>query len=56
MREVSFRRSLAGFVELAQGHPRRLASLEDGLRNLETVVEAEASARDGRKPPAFATA
>ena len=44
VREVSFRRSLAAFVALAQGGPRRSASLEDGLRCLEAVLEAEASA------------
>ena len=43
VREVSFRRSLAAFVAQARGGPRRGASLEDGLRCLEAVLEAEAS-------------
>jgi hypothetical protein len=47
VREVSFRRSLTAFVELARGGPQRGASLEDGLRCLEVVTRAEASARDG---------
>jgi myo-inositol 2-dehydrogenase / D-chiro-inositol 1-dehydrogenase len=44
VREVSFRRSLAAFVSLARGGPARPASLEDGLRCLEAIVEAESSA------------
>jgi myo-inositol 2-dehydrogenase/D-chiro-inositol 1-dehydrogenase len=55
VREVSFRRSLAAFVELARGGPQRGASLEDGLRCLEVVVRAEASGRDGRELPLLAT-
>lgn len=55
VREVSFRRSLASFVALTQGGPRRVASLEDGLRSLEAVLEAEASARGSREPPRLAT-
>ena len=43
VREVSFRRSLQGWVELVHGRPRRVASLEDGLRCLETVLDAEPS-------------
>ena len=54
VREVSFRRSLAAFVGLALGGPRRGASLEDGLRCLEVVVRAEASAREGRELPLLA--
>jgi predicted dehydrogenase len=53
---VSFRRSLAGFVDLVQGHPRRVASLEDGLRCLEAVLEAEASARAGQELRSLASA
>ncbi len=56
VREVSFRRSLARFVELVQGRPRQLASLEDGLRSLEGVVEAEASAHAARELPTRPTA
>jgi predicted dehydrogenase len=43
VRELSFRRSLEAYVELVRGGPRRVASLEDGLRCLEVVLEAEAS-------------
>jgi predicted dehydrogenase len=44
VREVSFRRSLEAYMELARGGPRRVASLEDGLRCVEVVFAAEASA------------
>jgi len=46
-REVSFRRSLEGFVECVRGRPCTVASLEDGLRSLEVVVAAEVAALDG---------
>jgi myo-inositol 2-dehydrogenase / D-chiro-inositol 1-dehydrogenase len=55
VREVSFRRSLAAFVELALGGPRRGASPEEGLRCLEVVLSAEASAREGRELSQLAT-
>jgi predicted dehydrogenase len=56
VREPSFRRSLAAFVQLVQGGPRRVASLEDGLRSLEVVLAAEASARDAAGWPALGRA
>lgn len=45
VREVSFRRSLQAYVDLTLGGPRRVASLEDGLRSLEAILEAESAAR-----------
>jgi predicted dehydrogenase len=51
VREVSFRRSLEAYVQLVQGGPRRVASLEDGRRCLEVVLEAEASAHGRRNAP-----
>jgi myo-inositol 2-dehydrogenase/D-chiro-inositol 1-dehydrogenase len=46
-REASFRLSLLAFVDHLQGKPRELPGLEDGLRSLEVVVEAEAVAGMG---------
>lgn len=45
--EPSYRRSLAAFVDLVRGGPRRLASVEDGIRSLDAVLAAEASAAVG---------
>lgn len=56
VREVSFRRSLEAYAELAQGRPRRVASLEDGRRSLEVVLEAEAAALRRRDVPTVASA
>jgi myo-inositol 2-dehydrogenase / D-chiro-inositol 1-dehydrogenase len=55
VREVSFRRSLAAFVSLARGRHRPVASLEDGLRCLEAVIQAEASAPGHHQPPVLAS-
>lgn len=41
VRELSFRRALEAYVDLLGGGPRRVATLEDGLRSLEVVLEAE---------------
>jgi myo-inositol 2-dehydrogenase / D-chiro-inositol 1-dehydrogenase len=48
VRELSFRRSLEAYVELVRGGRRRLATLQDGLRSLEVVLEAEASNAERR--------
>jgi myo-inositol 2-dehydrogenase / D-chiro-inositol 1-dehydrogenase len=45
--EPSYRRSLSRFVRRLQGHPVELPSLDDGLRSLEAVLAAEASALSG---------
>ncbi|HEV2047276.1 MAG TPA: Gfo/Idh/MocA family oxidoreductase [Chthoniobacterales bacterium] len=49
--ESSYRRALAAFVQMCRGGPRRLASLSDGLRNLEIILAAEESARTGAVVP-----
>jgi predicted dehydrogenase len=49
VREVSFRRSLEAFADLVHGRPRRVASLADGLRSLEAVLAAEATAAAGAR-------
>ncbi len=46
-REASFRLSLLAFVDHLRGESRELPGLEDGLRSLEVVVEAEAVAGVG---------
>ncbi|MBK9166296.1 MAG: Gfo/Idh/MocA family oxidoreductase [Bryobacterales bacterium] len=43
--EPSYRRALAAFVEMISGAPPRLALLDDGLRNVEAILAAEAAAR-----------
>lgn len=50
-KDPSYRRSLAAFVDLLRGGSGELASLDDGLRALETILAAEASARSGRPAP-----
>ena len=45
--EPSYRRSLRAFVEALRGRSRELPSMIDGLRSLEVVLAAEASARAG---------
>jgi myo-inositol 2-dehydrogenase/D-chiro-inositol 1-dehydrogenase len=52
--EPSYRRSLAAFIEALRGGARELPTLEDGLRSLEVVLAAEASARAGE--PVLVTA
>ncbi|HUP19081.1 MAG TPA: Gfo/Idh/MocA family oxidoreductase [Gemmatimonadota bacterium] len=57
VREPSYGRSLRAFVERVRGRPSGpLATLADGVRNVEIVVAAETSAREGRPvsiaPPA----
>ncbi len=47
--DPSYRRALNAFVELINGGPSRIASLQDGLRSLEVVLAAEESARDHRQ-------
>jgi myo-inositol 2-dehydrogenase/D-chiro-inositol 1-dehydrogenase len=47
VREVSFRRSLEAYGALVAGSPARVASLDDGLRCLDALLEAEASAGVG---------
>lgn len=48
VREPSYGRSLGAFVELVRGRQvGSLATLSDGLRNIEIIVAAEASARQG---------
>jgi myo-inositol 2-dehydrogenase / D-chiro-inositol 1-dehydrogenase len=46
--EPSYRRALAGFVELLQGQPRRVSTLADGMHALEIVLAAEEASRVGR--------
>jgi predicted dehydrogenase len=48
VREPSYGRSLGAFVDLVRGRlPGSLATLSDGVRNIEIIVAAEASARQG---------
>jgi myo-inositol 2-dehydrogenase/D-chiro-inositol 1-dehydrogenase len=44
---LSYRRSLAAFVDLVRGGAERPASLDDGARALEAILAAEASVRLG---------
>jgi predicted dehydrogenase len=44
--DPSYRRALSAFVDLINGGPSSIASLQDGLRSLEVVLAAEESARD----------
>jgi myo-inositol 2-dehydrogenase/D-chiro-inositol 1-dehydrogenase len=53
--DPSYRRALAAFVELLHGGERRLATLDDGLRSLLTVLAAEQSAR-AQRPMTLASA
>jgi myo-inositol 2-dehydrogenase/D-chiro-inositol 1-dehydrogenase len=46
--DPSYRRALTAFVETVRGGPARGATLGDGLRNLETILAAEESARAGK--------
>ncbi len=45
--ESSYRRALSSFVAACRGEPDELATLVDGLRNLETIEAAERSAALG---------
>jgi predicted dehydrogenase len=53
--DPSYRRALAAFVELLNGGTPRVATLDDGLRSLETVLAAEESAR-AQRPMAMTSA
>lgn len=53
--DPSYRCALAAFVELLNGGLPRLATLDDGLRSLETVLAAEESAR-AQRPMAMTAA
>jgi predicted dehydrogenase len=55
VREVSFRRSLVEFVSLARGGTGRVASLEDGQRCLQAILDAEESGDPGPNRPMLAT-
>ena len=44
--ESSYRRALDAFVGLINGEPARGATLSDGVRSLEVILAAEASARE----------
>jgi myo-inositol 2-dehydrogenase/D-chiro-inositol 1-dehydrogenase len=48
VRELSFRHSLQAYVDLLRGAPRRVATLEDGLRSLEVVLHAEGEGAERR--------
>lgn len=56
--DPSYRRALLAFVKQIEGRPRSSATLNDGLRSLETVIAAELSAsrRDLLTSPAAARA
>lgn len=53
--DPSYRSALAAFVELLNGGSPRVATLDDGLRSLETVLAAEESAR-AQRPMAMTSA
>ncbi|MFI5398410.1 MAG: Gfo/Idh/MocA family protein [Candidatus Binatia bacterium] len=47
--QPSYRRALAAFIETLRGRPRRLPTLLDGVRSLDAILDAEASARNGER-------
>lgn len=53
--DPSYRRALAAFVEMLNGGLPRVATLDDGLRSLETVLAAEESAQ-AHRPMAMTSA